>query len=296
MSARKRKYYKKKATKESTCQDSSALPGQANKLKRVLENHLPVEAEDKNEIDIDEKLVTDWQKIFKDVSAEFFNEIVKTVKSEEKHCQKFFKRIVSKPLRFSWLILLVRQKVESAKQETVEKLGSQPWVAKLVIVCLLALVFSFFIGHLTPDTADRLVQKVDKIALYPYLKVSRLAGNDFSISHDSSSKQIIPQQFVNRDMMSAYIVSNQDKLTVYQSDQIYAIAVSEKELRGQVAGVDEQAGTEPIINSHLSLVDKGKLLMTEISNYFKNIFSKLVNKQKQLSLDLDNKLTNYIIK
>jgi hypothetical protein len=270
-----------------------------SKLSSVLAKCLSDEARDRDKIDIDEKLVTDWQNIFKKVTPEILDEIRVTVKSGEKYFYKFYKKLASKLLRYRWLTFLVKQRVESAKQETNERLISRPWIAKLVTICIIALFFSISIGRLTPVTAVKLAEKTDNLMLYPLAKTVQLAGY-FNLYTPNLPDRVAALKPVDHNILSAYIASNQDKLADFQANENYVIKVSAKELHGRVAGVAEQAERELAAKSNLSLFEftklKSKSLAKKAGVYFKDIFYKLADKQKQFSLGLNNQLVDLITK
>ena len=270
-----------------------------SKLSSVLAKCLSDEAGDRDEIDIDEKLVKDWQNIFKKVTPEIFDEIRITVKSGEKYFRRLYKKLASKLFQYRWLTFLVKQRIESAKQETSERLISRPWVAKLVTACLMALFFAISIGRLTPVTAVKLAEKMDGFMLYPLVKTVQLAGY-FNLYTPNFPDRAAVLKPVDHNILSAYIASNQDKLADFQANENYVVKVSAKELHGRVAGVAEQVERESAAKSNLSLFEftklESKLLAKKVGAYFENIFNKLADKQKQFSLSLNNQLVNLITK
>ncbi len=270
-----------------------------SKLGSVLAKHFPDKPKGREKGDIDEKLTIDWQNIFKKEISEATGEAKVALERGEKYLYYLYKKSANKLLQCRWLTFFVKQKVQTVKQETSERLISQPWIAKLVTVCIIALFFSISIGRLTPATAGKLVEKMDNFIIYPIVKTVKLAGF-FDSYYSNSPDEEIALKSINRSELSSYIVDNQDELAFSRADEDYAIEIKAEELYGRVAGAAEQAEKEPATGNNLSMLEltksETKSLVKKASGYLKNVFNRLAEKQKQLSLNFNNRLVNMITK
>lgn len=68
----------------------------------------------------------------------------------------------------------IGQKVGKAKQETAKKLSIWPWVARLVIFGLFALVLAVYIVRFSPDLSQRIISLADRLYLSPAQKFSAI--------------------------------------------------------------------------------------------------------------------------
>jgi hypothetical protein len=280
---------------EGSRKEKSTVAG--DKLRQALEEYMPAppgDGESQDQMDIDEKLLAKWQEVFKIMDFNYSDNITTTKESREKHWRNCLKRLGKESFYIKRFFYFLRQEVDTARQETLEKLSPRPWAIKLVAACLVALIFSVSIGRLTPQTADKLVEKTDRVVFYPLNVISRLAGRDNAFISQAIIGKRAAKLPTNNSSLSAYIADHQIELKDLMPGKTYAISMGDE--IGQVAGAAAKADLKAGTNMPLSITgfikQESNYAAKTISSYAQNVFHIIANKQKQLSIKLDNKLLN----
>lgn len=182
------------------------------------------------------------------------------------------------------LMVKAKEKTTKAKEETNERLSSSLWVAKMVIASVVILIFSASLVYFSPARAQIFQAGFDKIYLYPVQEIKNLAVKYNIIRPQCSSPDKETKIITDKEILSNYIIENQNELQSDQSGKIKSINVNKEDLVGRVAGIEER--NEDSKSNFLRLV----------LNDLKKTTKEISKKQKNLSLELEDRLNRLIKK
>ncbi len=169
-------------------------------------------------IDLEQALVSKWNKEFKAINKDFEN-LAKTNKTHQKSVNKNKQNdLVSKP-----------RNVHSA-----------------VLVVVILFLLSFYAVTLLPNTAKSFTNKLDSIVNAPHIYINKLALTKIIDEERASLNTDVPRT----EQLSKYI---KNKVSNISYPAGTTIEVSSSEINGRVAGIEEGFN-----NNDLGLIDRLK--------------------------------------
>ena len=181
------------------------------------------------EHDIDEKMIIEWQEKVNYHFSKMVDEIGDVKDNSNPRYTNVYK--------FSHTI---REKSKQAKAEINNKFSTKPWKAKLVAVCIFALVFSIAIVIFNKDFSLKLVNFFNNIITRPYMALDNSLNLNQQNTIENENNQL--KKSINKELLSNYILENKNKInnSTLEAGQD-AIIIEEKELIVEVAGISEKA-------------------------------------------------------
>ena len=163
-----------------------------------------------------------------------------------------------------------------SKDKKINKSEINPHnIHSAVMAVAIMFLISFYTVSLAPNVAESFTKKMDTIVNAPYNFINQLAINNIIKKDDVEIKYGIPSS----EQLSKYIKNHLSKIS-YPAGA--SVNVPQKDIAGKVAGIDEE-----YIPDHQNIFDKIKKATIDT-------FTKLSDKQKSLSLKLNDKLTDII--
>ncbi|MFH0891962.1 MAG: hypothetical protein V1867_04235 [Candidatus Falkowbacteria bacterium] len=190
---------------------AATLPVKNDKLKLVLDKKLP-------DTDIEGCLVEEWSR-----RAVSFERLLSG--SERKNPEGSVRGPAS------------RKNGRHAKQK-IETRISASRLSGLLIFGLIALLFSFVSVGFAPGSARSITDKLDKLIVYPIISIAKRTSPD---AREFYADVKVSRPAITKGILAAYIIKNRPQAAAYPDVGPRTIVVTEEDLRGRVAGIDEES-------------------------------------------------------
>ncbi|RLC38883.1 hypothetical protein DRH27_01155 [Candidatus Falkowbacteria bacterium] len=248
---------------------------ESGKLKKVLDIFIKKE---KNYINLDDLSGREWSNIL----IKYKNKLINNSKIKK---PKTLKNKIKSRTDVNNAMIVLKEKGDSCKNETAEKIYDKPWVLKLASICIIAFIFSISICRFSPELSSMIINKTDRIL---YSKISQL-HNCSNTSRSNQSRDNEPID--NKEIFAKYIINNNQDLKLYNKNN-NTFLITKDELFGQTA---KAAGKDTSINTNSNF----NIIKNNSNNIFlllENIYQNISKKQEQISTSLEGKLINILNK
>ncbi len=226
--------------------------------------------------DIEDRLVLEWQREFIALREEILRSIpVEQRKKYRQMLSDHIKDSINHPHHLYPFTIPV-DKRDFAKNRVAHS------ALKVVTAALIALIFSISLVSISPSLSNRITSFTDKVLAYPIVMVDQIFYSGSlttrGVALNKKTKEI------DSEVLSDYIVKNKDNFNSNEQGEIF---LTEKDIFGSVAGVDELV----VDVDNREEEESDKLVLTQL----KKLANKISEAQKQLSFDLEKKLNNFLM-
>jgi len=257
---------KKKTSKTSKNHESS-------KLKKVLDIFIEKE---ENYFNLDDLSAQEWSKIL----FKFKNELIK---NSDKKKFKFIKNKFNSRSEISKAMIAMKEKGDTYKNVTAERIYDKPWVLKLALICVIAFICSVSICRFTPELSSIIIDKTDHIL---YSKISKLYNRSAGSAKDYPR---INESINDKKIFAQYIKNNSNNLNILNKKN-NTFLITRDELLAQTAKAASANDNTNKNNDYNILKNNYNSTIQFLTKIFKNISKK----QEQISINLSSKLTDLL--
>lgn len=258
-------------------------------LPKILEEHLPNLREE--DFDLEEKMITEWQSKYKKHSSQISPELLLENKPMDK-----YRKLIKTPFYIYPVLHEVKNKTQLVRAKTVAKLSPTPWAAKVSAACLLALIVSFYIVHLTPKQADKIIALTDRIIDYPIARAVYWVSDYILPPDNSVREEIAHHSKFGQKVLASFVADHSAEINSSSNGQPKTIKVKEMDILKQVNKVYVPQVKVLGVSYPPELIEENEALLAKVASYFSDIFNKMADAQVQLSLELDRKLDQLLEK